>query len=146
MALKDSINPPVFYSSSAIIISMVMISAIFPEQSDAFFQGIQAGIVENASWFYVLAVAVLLLSVFYFAFSRFGEIRLGPDHSRPEYSNLSWFSMLFSAGMGIGMMFFGVAEPLLHFYAPPTGEPQTIEAAREAMQLTFFHWIVFWFH
>ncbi len=140
MALKDSINPPVFYSSSAIIISMVMISAIFPEQSDAFFQGIQAGIVENASWFYVLAVAVLLLSVFYFAFSRFGEIRLGPDHSRPEYSNLSWFSMLFSAGMGIGMMFFGVAEPLLHFYAPPTGEPQTIEAAREAMQLTFFHW------
>lgn len=140
MSTNDSINPPVFYASSGFIIAMVAITALFPEQSNAFFQNLQAGIVENASWFYVLAVAVILLSVVYFGFSRFGCIRLGPDHSRPEYGNISWFAMLFSAGMGIGIMFFGVAEPLLHFVAPPAGEPQTVDAAREAMQLSFFHW------
>ena len=73
-------------------------------------------------------------------FSRFGDIKLGPDHSTPQYSNISWFAMLFSAGMGIGLLFFGVAEPIMHFSAPPVGEPQSIEAAQEAMKITFFHW------
>ncbi len=72
--------------------------------------------------------------------SRLGDIKLGPDHSSPDYSNMSWFSMLFSAGMGIGLLFFGVAEPIMHFSAPPVGDPQTIESAREAMKITFFHW------
>src|SRR5690554_4543743 len=67
-------------------------------------------------------------------------IKLGPDHSEPDYSHLSWFSMLFSAGMGIGLMFFGVAEPVMHFLAPPVAEPGSIDAAREAMKITFFHW------
>lgn len=73
-------------------------------------------------------------------FSRLGEIKLGPDHSTPDYTNISWFAMLFSAGMGIGLLFFGVAEPIMHFSAPPVGEPLSIEAAREAMKITFFHW------
>lgn len=73
-------------------------------------------------------------------FSRLGDIKLGPDHSSPEYSNLSWFAMLFSAGMGIGLLFFGVAEPIMHFSSPPVGEALTIPAAKEAMKLTFFHW------
>ena len=72
--------------------------------------------------------------------SRFGDIKLGPDHSQPSYGNLSWFAMLFSAGMGIGLLFFGVAEPMMHFSSPPTGEPYSIESAREAMKITFFHW------
>lgn len=72
--------------------------------------------------------------------SRMGDIRLGPDHSEPEYSNISWFAMLFSAGMGIGLLFFGVAEPLMHLSSPPVGEALTIETAREAMKITFFHW------
>lgn len=72
--------------------------------------------------------------------SRVGDIKLGPDHSVPEYTNISWFSMLFSAGMGIGLLFFGVAEPIMHFTSPPIGDPNTIESAREAMKITFFHW------
>jgi len=140
MWTTNSINPPVFYVSSFVIFAMVGLTALFPDQSDTFFKSIQKDIVDNAGWFYVLAVGIILISVVYFAFSRFGDIRLGPDHSRPEYGNISWFSMLFSAGMGIGIMFFGVAEPLLHFFNPPAGAPETIEAAREAMQLSFFHW------
>ncbi len=72
--------------------------------------------------------------------SRLGEIKLGPDHSLPEYTNISWFAMLFSAGMGIGLLFFGVAEPIMHFSSPPVGEAMSIESAREAMKITFFHW------
>lgn len=72
--------------------------------------------------------------------SRLGDIKLGPDHSEPEYSYVSWFAMLFSAGMGIGLLFFGVAEPIMHFTAPPTGDPNSLESAREALKITFFHW------
>jgi choline/glycine/proline betaine transport protein len=72
--------------------------------------------------------------------SRYGDVRLGPDKSEPEYSYLSWFAMLFSAGMGIGLLFFGVAEPIQHYAAPPVGEGRTVETARQAMVLTFFHW------
>ncbi|HAU09217.1 MAG TPA: choline transporter, partial [Gammaproteobacteria bacterium] len=73
-------------------------------------------------------------------FSRFAHLRLGADDSEPEYSYGSWFAMLFSAGMGIGLMFFGVSEPMTHFLEPPVGEGGTIDAARNAMQVTFFHW------
>jgi len=78
--------------------------------------------------------------VIYLAFSRFAHLRLGADDSEPEYSYGSWFAMLFSAGMGIGLMFFGVSEPMTHFLEPPVGEGGTIDAARNAMQVTFFHW------
>ena len=69
-----------------------------------------------------------------------GKIKLGLDHSQPTYSNSSWFAMLFTAGMGIGLMFFGVAEPVMHFVSPPIGDGETIRAAQQAMQVTFFHW------
>lgn len=74
------------------------------------------------------------------ALSRFGSIRLGPDHARPAFSLPVWFAMLFSTGMGIGIMFFGIAEPVMHFLAPPEGEAQTVAAARSALETTFFHW------
>jgi choline/glycine/proline betaine transport protein len=88
----------------------------------------------------MLAVATFVIFCLGIAFSDHGRIRLGPDDSRPDYSYGSWFAMLFSAGMGIGLMFFGVAEPVTHFANPPTGEGGTVEAAREAMKITFFHW------
>jgi len=72
--------------------------------------------------------------------SSLGRIRLGPDHSTPDYSYASWFAMLFAAGMGIGLMFFGVAEPIMHFVDPPVGDPLTAAAARQSMRITFFHW------
>ncbi len=66
-----------------------------------------------------------------------GKIKLGLDHSQPKYSNSSWFAMLFTAGMGIGLMFFGVAEPVMHYVSPPTGEPETIQSAQQAMRVNF---------
>ena len=94
----------------------------------------------QASWIYILAVAGMGLFAIYLMCSRMGDIKLGPNHSEPDYSYGSWFAMLFSAGMGIGLLFFGVAEPIMHFAAPPVGDPQTVESAKEAMRITFFHW------
>src|SRR5690554_2624453 len=134
------LNPPVFYSAAGLIVAILLFAALAPTTADKWFQRVQSAIIENGSWFYVLAVAVILLSVLYLGFSRMGAIKLGPDHSEPDYSRLSWFSMLFSAGMGIGLMFFGVAEPVMHFLSPPVAEAGSVEAAREAMKITFFHW------
>ena len=115
-------------------------SVAFQEHAQALFGDAQAWIIANVSWLYILAVALILLMVVLLAFSRYGDIKLGPDHSEPDYSALTWFAMLFSAGMGIGLMFFGVAEPVMHFLSPPVGEGGTTLAAREAMKITFFHW------
>lgn len=134
------LNAAVFYSSSAIIISIILFAVIVPEMADRLFKAVQSQIVANGSWYYVLTVAIILLTVIFLGISRYGNIRLGPDHSKPDYSDVSWFAMLFSAGMGIGLMFLGVAEPVMHFLSPPVGEGGTTQAAREAMKLTFFHW------
>ncbi|NIB40656.1 choline BCCT transporter BetT [Pseudomaricurvus alkylphenolicus] len=140
MKQNNSLHTHVFFISSAIIFLMVAIAALFPEAATDYFQTIQGQIVEAAGWFYVLVVATISLSVVYFALSRFGDIKLGPDHSQPDYSYSTWFAMLFSAGIGIGLLFFGVAEPVMHYIQPPLGEPGTLDAARESLKLTFFHW------
>lgn len=137
---KQTISPPVFYTSAILIAILVGFASIFPSTAGSFFGDMQAWIVENVSWFYVLAVALILLATIFLAASRYGDLKLGPDHSEPDYKSTSWFAMLFSAGMGIGLMFFGVAEPVMHFIEPPLGDPNTVEAAKEAMKLTFFHW------
>ncbi|MCW2271359.1 High-affinity choline transport protein [compost metagenome] len=137
---KSTLNPPVFYTSALLIALIVLYTVIFQDQAQAVFGQVQQWILINASWFYILAVALILISVVFLAVSRYGDIKLGPDHSEPTYRNSSWFAMLFSAGMGIGLMFFGVAEPVMHFTSPPVGEGGTVEAAREAMKITFFHW------
>ena len=137
---RHTINPPVFFGAAFLICLLVGMTAAFPDHADRWFNHIQSSIVTNASWFYVAAVALILICVAFLGLSRYGDIKLGPDHAEPDFSFGSWFAMLFSAGMGIGLMFFGVAEPVMHFLSPPVGEPGTVEAAREAMKLTFFHW------
>ena len=137
---SSTLNPPVFYGSAVLILLLVIYSVAAPEHAQTVFSDVQAWIIANVSWLYILAVAVILLMVVLLALSRYGDIKLGPDHSEPDYSYLTWFSMLFSAGMGIGLMFFGVAEPVMHFLSPPVGEGGTVTAAREAMKITFFHW------
>lgn len=131
---------PVFYPSVIVIAVMVLSAVIAPKESAAFFGYIKNGITEGFGWFYMLAVAVFLVFAFLLASSRMGRFKLGPDHSNPDYTYASWFAMLFSAGMGIGLMFFSVAEPVMHYVSPPTGSGETIESARAAMRLTFFHW------
>ncbi len=135
-----SLSLPVFWGSSLLIFLLVASTALFPKEADQYFGLVQNSIMVNASWFYVAAVALILICVSFLGLSRYGDIKLGPDHAEPDFSFGSWFAMLFSAGMGIGLMFFGVGEPVMHFLSPPTGDAGTIEAAKEAMNITFFHW------
>jgi choline/glycine/proline betaine transport protein len=138
--IDQHLNRPVFYLSSLSILLLVLFALITPQTADVFFSDLQSTIIENGSWFYVVSVAVILITVMYLGFSSFGDIRLGPDHCKPDFSLPSWLSMLFAAGMGIGLMFFGVAEPVMHFLSPPTATQGTTDAVREAMKMTFFHW------
>ncbi len=138
--VNSQLNKKVFASASAIIIALMLYTVALPEQAQSLFTLIQSSIVDNGSWFYVLTVAFIFFFVIFLGLSRYGDIRLGPDHATPDYSMLTWLSMLFAAGMGIGLMFFGVAEPLMHYLSPPTADKGTVEAVQEAMKMTFFHW------
>jgi len=123
-----------------LIVTFALLASLFPAGASRLFNAVQAFIVADFGWFYIAAVAGFLAFAIFMMFSRHGDIRLGPDDSGPEYSYTSWFAMLFSAGMGIGLLFFGVAEPVQHYASPPVGAGRSIEAARESLVLTFFHW------
>lgn len=137
---RSQLNPPVFFGAAGLIAAFVLFGAIKPKLAGELFGEVQNWIVATFGWYYLLAVAIFLLFSVWLAISSYGNIKLGPDQSQPDYSYTSWFAMLFSAGMGIGLLFFGVAEPIMHFTNPPVGEGGTVEAAREAMAITFFHW------
>lgn len=133
-------NLPVFGGAALIICLAVAFAISNPARAAAVFAEVQSWIVHEMGWFYVAAVATFIIFAVVVAFSDMGRIRLGPEDAQPDFSTASWFAMLFSAGMGIGIMFYGVAEPILHYSSPPVGEGGTSAAARLAMQLTFFHW------
>ncbi|MDO4222794.1 MAG: choline BCCT transporter BetT [Acinetobacter sp.] len=135
----DNINRAVF-GSTVLLIVFFLALVLFVPNFEALTNQIKAWITTSFSWFYVLSVAFFLIFLLFIACSQYGKIKLGPDHSQPDYSNRSWFAMLFTAGMGIGLMFFGVAEPLMHYISPPVGDAQTVNAAQQAMRVTFFHW------
>ena len=136
----SNVNPNVFLSTVFIIALFLALVVLAPNAFDLLTKQLNQWITDSFSWFYVLSVAIFLILLIYIAFSDMGKIKLGPDHSQPTYSNGSWFAMLFTAGMGIGLMFFGVAEPVMHYVSPPVGEGETISAAQQAMRVTFFHW------
>lgn len=137
---RKEYNPYVFFGSLIILIIMVAYVSLFREQAQYQMSETKEWINTNFGWFYILTVAIILVTAVFLFFSRYGDIKLGPDHSKPEYSNLSWLSMLFAAGMGIGLMFWGVAEPVMHYLVPPDAQPETLAAAKESMKLVFFHW------
>jgi glycine betaine transporter len=97
-------------------------------------------IIEKFGWFYLLSATGFLIFSVSLIFSKYGHIKLGKDDDEPEYRISTWFAMLFSAGMGIGLVFWGVAEPMFHYYGPPVGESETASAARTALRYSFFHW------
>ncbi|WP_106497761.1 glycine betaine uptake BCCT transporter [Lentibacillus sp. Marseille-P4043] len=101
---------------------------------------IQTFLVDKFGWFYLLSTTGFVIFAIYLIFSKYGNIKLGKPGDKPEYSYITWFAMLFSAGMGIGLVFWGAAEPLSHFHEPPFGEPGTNDTAKTAMQYSFFHW------
>lgn len=134
------INPPVFFGSVIIIALFLGVGVVFPNRAGALFGALQRNILTGFGWLYLLAVGIFLVTVLLMCLGRYGRLKLGPDDSTPDFKFISWIAMLFAAGMGIGLMFYAVGEPMTHFMVPPTAEPRSIEAMREAMSVTFFHW------
>ena len=134
------IEPAVFLSSAAVVLALLGFGVADPAGAKELFLGLQDWIVGTWGWLFVGATALFLLFSIWCALGKRGAIRLGPEDERPAFGLPSWFAMLFSAGMGIGIMFFGVAEPVTHFADPPVATAGTPEAARQAMTITFFHW------
>src|SRR5690554_1983713 len=137
---RSTLLIPVFVPAVVVSFLLVLGTLANPSLAGEVFAEVLQFITHTFGWFYMLVVAIFLVFIVTIAISRFGKIRLGPDHSDPEYPFLVWFAMLFSAGYGVALLFFGVAEPVLHFAEPPMGAAQTVDAAKQAMQIAFFHW------
>ncbi|EXJ14447.1 BCCT family transporter [Imhoffiella purpurea] len=138
--LHLDIHPYVFFISAGTILLFVVLTLLFEQHVDNLFGRLQGLISHYAGWFFVATMNIVLIFVISLLIGRFGDVRLGGEGARPEFSTAAWFAMLFSAGMGIGLLFFGVAEPMFHFVASPLAEPGTPDAARVAMDFTFLHW------
>lgn len=131
----------VFYISLAISVIIVLWGILASEHFESVANQVLNFLTVNFGWAYLVAMFIFVVFIVWLAFSKYGNIKLGADDSKPEYSTLSWFGMLFGAGMGIGLVFWGVAEPLSHFVSPAPGiEPGTIEASNEAFRASFMHW------
>jgi choline/glycine/proline betaine transport protein len=137
------VRKPVFIPAVLIIIALVVVAIVYSLTGGNAFEVLNTAITAGVGWWYVLAATGFVIFALYCGLSRIGNIRLGRDDEQPEFSTMSWFTMLFSAGMGIGLVFYGVAEPLSHLITPPANggvEAGTDEAGRLAMDLTLFHW------
>ncbi len=139
---KKILKNPVFLISSGVIFLLVIIGATIPEKFKNVANSVFHMTTDYFGWFYLLTVFIIVIFLFGLAISKYGTIRLGTEDSRPEFSFLTWISMLFSAGLGVGLVFWGVAEPMSHYFSPPfsSTEPLTTDAARLAMGYSFFHW------
>ena len=125
------VHNPVFFVSALVIVVFVAVSLVFPIATKEFFEGLRTSLTSNLDWLFILSGNVFVLFSLYLVISPFGRIRLGGEDATPEFSFSAWLSMLFAAGMGIGLMFFGVLEPVAHFQNPPLFvSPANVEAAR----------------
>ena len=134
------IAPVTFIGSAVIALGLIAYAMIAPELAAAVFSRANAWVIAEAGWFYMLSVGFFVIFLIGLAMSQLGRVKLGPDDAVPDYNYGTWVAMLFSAGMGIGIVFYGVAEPIMHFSVPPDAIPHTPQAARDAMAITFFHW------
>ncbi|MCI1692854.1 glycine betaine uptake BCCT transporter [Aneurinibacillus aneurinilyticus] len=130
----------VFYISLCVSLVFIVFGVFMPEKLGAFSSSFLSLTYDNFGWLYLTSVFVFFLFCTYLAFSKFGKIRLGDDTDRPEYKTASWLAMLFSAAIGISLMFWGVAEPVYYYVTPPLGKGGTPEAAGQAIQYVYFHW------
>ncbi|OBU64538.1 glycine/betaine ABC transporter permease [Stenotrophomonas maltophilia] len=131
----------VFRVSIALVLLLVLLAGVAPGPFNAVVQSILGELIRGIGWLYLLVVFLALVFLMYLAFGRFGNLRIGGEDAEPEFSRASWMSMLFAAGMGIGLVFWGAAEPISHFSKPPEGlAPESMDAARAAMRYAFFHW------
>ena len=132
----------VFSVSAVIIVALVAVGAIFPERFGAGAEAALASVTQLFGWFYLFSMFGFVVFLLGLAFSKYGKIRLGPQDSSPSYSFFSWVSMLLAAGFGVGLVFYGMAEPMFHYIDPPYGdvEAETTDAARYAIQYSYFNW------
>lgn len=136
---KSSFNPIVTGITLLLVVLLVIFTLLLPEQFQAILDIAKAGIFKNFSWFYIVICSIFLFFLIFTALSDFGNIKLGADEETPEFGFLSWMAMLFAAGMGVGLMFFGVAEPLSHFNSTISiGSPE--QKTQQALLHTAFHW------
>ena len=136
----NTIDKGITITSVLCCAAFIVATMISPEGVKGLFDTLFKFFINNFGWSYLLCVAGFVVFCFAMAFSRYGNIKLGKDDEEPEFSLMTWFSMLFAAGMGIGLVFWGVAEPIYHFAGPPFAEPKTPQAAADAMRTVFFHW------
>jgi choline/carnitine/betaine transport len=139
---RRRIDPVVFGITGAVAIAFVVWGLVSTEGLKAASDSSRSWVITNTGWFFVLVASFFVLFVLWLAASKYGRVPLGADDEKPEFRTISWIAMMFSAGMGIGLMFWGVAEPLSHFASPPpgTGEAMSDEALKSAMATTMFHW------
>ncbi len=137
---SSTLNKPVFVISSSIILALALGGGLFPNEAASTMATVQGFVLETFGWFYLLAVGIFVFVALFLAIGRYGDLKLGADDSEPDYPYSSWLAMLFAAGMGIGLMYYAVAEPILHYSVPPEAEPGSAQAASQAMSIVFFHW------
>lgn len=141
-SIVEKLNKPVFFISVAIYTLLFGFILLFKGPASTAINGAMNFTLHNLGWIYILGYAFVIISCGYLAFSKFGKKRFGGDDARPEYSFFAWVGMLFCAGLGVGLVFFGVSEPVSHYLSCPTAESGTFEALGEAMPITLFHWSV----
>ncbi|MCY0976796.1 BCCT family transporter [Chryseobacterium wangxinyae] len=137
---KFTFDKGVTIPSLIFIISVCLFSVLFPSTINSVLNEVKNFIFVNLNWVYVWCVTIFVIFLVFLMFSKFGKIRLGSNDSRPEHSFFSWISMLFAAGMGIGLMYFSVAEPMQHYSTDAFSESHIISRAKNAQLYTFFHW------
>jgi choline/glycine/proline betaine transport protein len=138
-------DPTIFFVSAALTVVFVVVSIAFTAEVENTFAGLSDLLKRNLGWVYILGVTGFLAFLGWIAFSRYGNVRLGGKDARPEYGNATWFAMLFAAGIGTILMFWGVAEPISHYAEPPLNgvAPQSVDAANQALAFSLYH---FGFH
>ncbi len=131
---------PVFLISAIIVFAIVLVGVFIPTQFGEFTNTIKLWITDKLGWYYLILTTIIVFFCIFLIFSPIGKLKLGRPHDKSEFNTISWFAMLFSAGMGIGLVFYGAAEPISHFAAPPNADPKSTEAFTESLRATFFHW------
>lgn len=137
---RNSASRSVLYISASIVLLFVAFGMFLPNEMNKVVNAVFAFLTNDFGWLYLLSVAIFIVVAFGIAISRYGKIKLGKDDDEPEFSNFQWFAMLFGGGMGIGLVFWSVAEPMMHYLSPPVGTGGNVEAMRTAMRIVFFHW------
>jgi len=135
------VHPQVFFISAGVVLFFIAFSLLAPDTAQSLYLDARAEAIANFGWFFILAANLFIIFMIYLALSKYGNIRLGGVDAEKEFSDISWVAMLFSAGMGIGLMFFGVGEPIWHLNFPHLGaEAGTAGAGEVAMAVSLFHW------